>query len=91
MSERTRGLYLEEFEVGHTYVSRERVITQADVDAFADVSGDHNPLHTDPVYGATTIFGECVARVLKPSTSGSLKTTQRSWVSTAPESSIIFT
>ena len=33
MSERTRGLYLEEFEVGHTYVSRERVITQADVDA----------------------------------------------------------
>ena len=61
MSERTRGLYLEELEVGHTYVSRERVITQADVDAFADVSGDHNPLHTDPAYGATTIFGECVA------------------------------
>ena len=61
MSERTRGLYLEEFEIGHAYVSREREITADDVAAFADVSGDHNPLHTDPAYGATTIFGKCIA------------------------------
>ena len=61
MSARTRGLYLEEFEIGHAYVSRERVITAEDVAAFAEVSGDHNPLHTDPAYGAQTIFGKCIA------------------------------
>ena len=61
MSGRTRGLYLEEFEIGHAYVSRERVITAEDVDAFANVSGDHNPLHTDDAYGAQTIFGERIA------------------------------
>lgn len=30
--------------------------TQAQVDAFATVSGDHNPLHLDAAYAATTPF-----------------------------------
>ncbi len=30
--------------------------TQDDVIKFADVTGDHNPVHLDPVYAATTLF-----------------------------------
>jgi len=37
-----------------------RVITAADVDAFAAFSGDWNPLHMDAAYAATTPFGERV-------------------------------
>ena len=37
-----------------------RLVTARDVELFAVVSGDHNPLHLDPDYGATTQFGECI-------------------------------
>ena len=38
-----------------------RLITNQEVEAFAAISGDHNPLHLDPDYAATTSFGECIA------------------------------
>ena len=41
-----------------TYI---RLITNQEVEAFAAISGDHNPLHLDPAYAATTPFGECIA------------------------------
>lgn len=34
--------------------------TQADVDSFAAISGDKNPLHTDEAAGAASIFGRRV-------------------------------
>lgn len=34
----------------------ERAITEADVLAFAEVSGDHNPVHVDAAFAATTRF-----------------------------------
>ena len=37
-----------------------RLVTARDVELFAVVSGDHNPLHLDPEYAATTQFGECI-------------------------------
>ena len=36
-------------------------LTQADVSAYADVSGDHNPIHVDPVAAAESPFGRTVA------------------------------
>ena len=33
-----------------------RLVTARDVELFAVVSGDHNPLHLDPEYAATTQF-----------------------------------
>lgn len=34
--------------------------TQAQVQTFADLTGDHNPIHIDPEYAATTRFGQCI-------------------------------
>ena len=41
--------------------SRSKVITDADIRAFAEVSGDHNPLHLDDEFAATTRFGKRIA------------------------------
>ncbi len=39
----------------------EKTVTAEDVRLFAQVTGDTNPLHTDPAYAAKTRFGECIA------------------------------
>jgi len=38
-----------------------KIIEQADVDAFADVTGDHNPVHVDEEFAKTTRFGKRIA------------------------------
>lgn len=36
-------------------------LSQSDFDVFARLSGDDNPIHTDPVYAASTHFGATVS------------------------------
>jgi 3-hydroxybutyryl-CoA dehydratase len=38
-----------------------RTITQEQLHAYADASGDHNPIHVDPAFAATTPFGGTIA------------------------------
>ena len=38
-----------------------KTITDADVHAFADVTGDHNPIHVDDEFAKTTRFGRRIA------------------------------
>jgi 3-hydroxybutyryl-CoA dehydratase len=38
-----------------------RTITQEQLHAYADASGDHNPIHVDAAYAASTPFGGTVA------------------------------
>ncbi|HJY27992.1 MAG TPA: MaoC family dehydratase [Pyrinomonadaceae bacterium] len=38
-----------------------KTIEQADVDAFADLTGDHNPVHVDEEFAKTTHFGRRIA------------------------------
>ena len=57
-------LYFEDFEIGTEYVTRSRTITEADVVAFAGLSGDFNPLHVDEEFGKKTIFGTRIAHGL---------------------------
>jgi 3-hydroxybutyryl-CoA dehydratase len=47
-------------EVGQK-ASRTRTITAQDVEAFARISGDTNPVHLDDAYAATTQFGKRIA------------------------------
>ena len=54
------GLFFEDLSVGMS-AERERTVAEADVQAFADVSGDHNPVHLDEAFAATTPFGTRIA------------------------------
>ena len=38
-----------------------KTIEQADIDAFAGVTGDHNPVHVDEEFAKTTRFGRRIA------------------------------
>src|ERR1044071_2292022 len=38
-----------------------KAIEQADIHAFADVTGDHNPVHVDEEFAKTTRFGRRIA------------------------------
>ncbi len=40
---------------------RQRLVTQEDINRFAMVSGDTNPIHIDPVAAAATRFGRTIA------------------------------
>jgi acyl dehydratase len=56
--------YFEDLSVGDEYVSPGRTVTEADIVAFAGLSGDYNVLHTDAEYMKTSIFGERIAHGL---------------------------
>jgi 3-hydroxybutyryl-CoA dehydratase len=51
---------LEDLSIGQT-AERRRVVGEADIDAFAAVSGDTNPVHLDATYAAQTRFGGRIA------------------------------
>jgi acyl dehydratase len=59
-----RGLYFEQYKIGMEITSQGRTITEADISAFAGLSGDFNQIHTDEVYASATAFGQRVAHGL---------------------------
>jgi acyl dehydratase len=61
MNEKPKGLFFEEFKIGDTFTSAERKITEEEVMCFAELSGDHNRIHTDREYAESAIFGERIA------------------------------
>lgn len=60
----TRGRTFEQFNVGDKVITVGRTITEADIVAFAGLSGDFNRIHTDAEYAAATPFGQRVAHGL---------------------------
>jgi acyl dehydratase len=54
-------LRFEDVEVGFRFETPGRTVTEADLVSFAGVSGDFNPLHTDRVFAAESIYGERIA------------------------------
>jgi len=59
-----RGLYFDEFYVGRRFITARRTITEEDIQAFANLTGDDDPIHTDAVYAAGHPFGQRVAHGL---------------------------
>ena len=55
------GLYFEDFESGEPVTSRGRTITEADIVAFAGLTGDYIELHTNEEYARQTRFGRRIA------------------------------
>ncbi|CAN5914887.1 MaoC family dehydratase [soil metagenome] len=54
------GLYLEDLKVGMSAMFG-KTVTEADIAAFAGVSGDTNPIHLHDGFARTTRFGQRIA------------------------------
>lgn len=52
--------YLEDLTAGDAFTSAARTITESDVVAFAGLSGDFNPIHTDVEFARDTPYGQRV-------------------------------
>ena len=57
-------LCFDDIEVGDAWRSPERIIQDTDVLAFAELTGDHNPLHLDEEFASQTPFGRPIAHGL---------------------------
>jgi oxepin-CoA hydrolase/3-oxo-5,6-dehydrosuberyl-CoA semialdehyde dehydrogenase len=53
--------YLEELQIGETYVTHRRTVTEADVVNFGCLSGDHFYAHFDEIAARDSFFGKRVA------------------------------
>ena len=50
---------MSKIKLGDTYTEKVRY-TQANVDTFAKISGDNNPIHVNAEYASKSIFGRCI-------------------------------
>ena len=64
-------LYFEDYEVGETFVSPGRTITETDIVMFAAFTGDWHPMHTNVEFAANTPFKERIAHGMLGLTVGS--------------------
>ena len=53
--------YFDELEVGDSFITKGRTITEADLVNFAALTWDTYPLHVDADWAANTMFGERIA------------------------------
>jgi len=59
-----QGRYFEEFQVGDTFVSAGRTITETDIVNFAGITGDWTQIHTNAVVARQGVFGRRIAHGL---------------------------
>ena len=60
MAQHPKSWKYDEIEVGQK-ASRTRTVRHSDIQKFAEVTGDKNPVHLDSDYASTTIFKEPIA------------------------------
>jgi acyl dehydratase len=69
------ALYFEDLAVGSVWLSEPCEVSQQDIFDFAELSGDHNPIHVDPEFAKGTPFRRCIAHgILGLSIAGGLST-----------------
>ena len=64
--EQIENVTYDEMSIG-TSASYTRTITQKDIELFAAVSGDFNPVHLDPAFAETTMFKGVISHGMLPS------------------------
>jgi 3-hydroxybutyryl-CoA dehydratase len=57
-------LDFDDLQAGERFVTEERTIDESDVQAFAALTGDRHPQHTDPQWAADSRFGGQIAHGL---------------------------
>jgi 3-hydroxybutyryl-CoA dehydratase len=62
--DKSMPLGFEDLQLGDRWESAPRNIGEDDIQDFADLTGDQDPLHTDPVFAASGPFGKPVAHGL---------------------------
>jgi acyl dehydratase len=60
----TDAMFFDQLDVGREWVSEPRLVRPDDIQGFADLTGDRNPIHLDPEFAATTPFRQCIAHGL---------------------------
>lgn len=60
MTSTAKGVYFEDLSVGEE-ASLSHTVSEGDINAFAEVTGDKNPVHLDAEYAAKTIFKQRIA------------------------------
>jgi 3-hydroxybutyryl-CoA dehydratase len=60
MATAAKGVFFEDLSVGEE-ASLSKTVSEADIVAFAEISGDKNPVHIDAQYAAGTMFKERIA------------------------------
>jgi 3-hydroxybutyryl-CoA dehydratase len=58
------ALFFDQLEVGREWISEPRLIRPDDIQGFADLTGDRNPIHIDSAFAATTPFRQVIAHGL---------------------------
>jgi len=61
MAHRFRGRTFDQLEPGEVLTTPSRTVTEADLVAFAGLSGDYNPLHTDEEFARASLHGGRIA------------------------------
>lgn len=61
MTPKSNVRYFDEFSLGETFETDGITIDQCDINQFAGLSGDYNPLHTNEHYAQKTPFGKRIA------------------------------
>jgi 3-hydroxybutyryl-CoA dehydratase len=59
-----KPLAFEQLNIGDKWTSSERKVLSTDLHTFAELTGDHDPLHTDPQFAASGPFGKPIAHGL---------------------------
>lgn len=56
--------YFEDYDIGKSFVSRSRTLTEGDITHFAHLTGDFHPTHFDEEFAKSSFYGERVSHGL---------------------------